>query len=248
MEKICHKILLVTLLFFSSCRTISKQFSTISPAELKIDTTLLKQQEMENFLAPFHMRMDSLMDVVVGISNVPLSKSQPESTMGNFMADAQLFIAQKINPKVSVSVINYGGMRIPYVSPGKITKGKIYEMMPFDNKLTIVEIPGSILIEFCHKMAASKGWPVAGLQFQIQNGKAVDIFVNGQKINPQLIYLTAVSDYIANGGDHCEFLIPCKREYKNVFVRDMLIEYLEDLTVRGEYLNSKIENRIRYAD
>jgi hypothetical protein len=32
----------------------------------------------------------------------------------------------------------------------------MYEMMPFDNMLTIVEIPGTVLQQFCDMMAAAK--------------------------------------------------------------------------------------------
>ena len=199
-------------------------------------------------LQPYKQNMDTVMNVVVGYSEVPLSKAQPECTMGNFMADAQLSLARRTDPATQVSIMNYGGIRLPYISPGTLTKGKIYELMPFDNKLTIVEIPGKVMRQFCDHIAAYGGWPVAGISFVIKNKKATAIKIGNEPLNDQLVYHTAVSDYIANGGDNCDFLGDCKKTYINIFVRDMLIDYLSGLNDKGQKLNVKIEKRITYAE
>src|SRR5690606_36420058 len=124
---------------------------------------------MNQWLLSYRKGMDSSMNIVIGRSSVPLSKAKPECTLGNFMADAQLEKALQYNPHTQVSVLNYGGIRIPYLSPGEITRGKLFELMPFDNKLVIMELPGKVLLELCNHIAAAGGWPVAGLQFQIKN-------------------------------------------------------------------------------
>ena len=100
------------------------------------------------------------MMVIIGHSDIPLTKAQPESTLGNFMADAMLVAGQRIDPDVVAAIGNYGGIRLPYIAPGPITRGKVYELMPFDNTLNIIEIPGAVLQQFCDAMAARKGWPM----------------------------------------------------------------------------------------
>jgi len=245
----CLKLLATgTSLFLLSCTATQKQVTAYHTAFTTIDTTLVRDQRMEQWLQPYRRRMDTAMNVVIGYSEVPLSKAQPECTLGNFMADAQLVLAMRRDPATQVSVMNYGGIRLPYISPGALTKGKMYELMPFDNKLTIVEIPGSILRRFCDHMAAWGGWPVAGITFRIRNKKATDIMVGGKPLHDQLIYHTAVSDYIANGGDNCDFLKDCKRTYINLFVRDMLIDYITELNSQGKKLNVQLEKRISYAE
>lgn len=242
-------IVFLLLLLLSSCFTHRKQLSNFDNSLIRIDTSIHGGSALlDSLIQPYKIKMEAEMDVVIGESAVPLTKAQPECTMGNFMADAQLVIAQKYNPKVSISVMNYGGMRIPYLSPGPIKKGDVYSMMPFDNKLAIVQVPGSVLKQFCNHIAKWKGWPISGIRFQIKDNQATDILVNGEEVNDQLIYWVAVSDYIANGGDECSFLISCKKEVKNVFVRDMLIEYIEDLQLKGEHLHPKLEKRITYAE
>lgn len=198
---------------------------------------------LDTFLDAYRQGKDSVMNVVIGSTAVPLTKTQPESTMGNFMADAQLRYAKGRDAQVAASVLNYGGMRIPYLAPGPVTVGNIYEMMPFDNTLVIAEVPGSTVREMCRLIADKKGWPVAGITFVIANDRSVkDIRIDGRDIHDNIIYKIAISDYLANGGDDCEFFRKCKRKFYNVFIRDILIEYVQE----HKNINPVLTQRISY--
>ena len=199
-------------------------------------------------LAPYKMGVDTQMKVVMGYSDVPLTKSQPESTMGNFVADAQLAAAQLLDPSVVFAAANYGGLRIPYLAPGAITRGNIYELMPFDNFLTIVEMPGRTVQEFCDHMAARKGWPVSGITFTIQDATATDIKINGVPLQESMTYKAAINDYMAEGGDNCDMLRPLRRRKTSVFIRDALFQYLSALKEAGLTLHPSLQNRISYAE
>lgn len=199
-------------------------------------------------LAPYKLGVDTQMQVVIGRTDIPLTKAQPESTLGNFVADATLEAAKKLDTKVIAAVSNYGGIRIPYLAPGLVTRGKMYELMPFDNMLTIIEIPGHILLQFCDAMAVRKGWPVSGLSFAIKDKKAADVMIAGKPVNESLVYKIAVSDYVARGGDNCDFLQPLRKRYTSVFIRDALIDYVAALHKEGKPLHPQLDNRIRYAE
>lgn len=213
-----------------------------------IESSLSADSNLVKMLQPYKTGVDTQMLVVIGRTDIPLTKAQPECTLGNFMADAQMVAAKKIDPKVVASVMNYGGIRLPYIAPGAITRGKIYELMPFDNMLTIVEVPGKVLRQFCSHMAKYRGWPVTGIRYTIKNKDATDIFVNGEPLNDQLVYKVAMSDYIVRGGDNCDFLFPLKRRYTSIFVRDALIEYVQALNHENKPLHPEIESRIQYAE
>lgn len=213
-----------------------------------IDRNAAADSSLSSWLAPYKRGVDTQMQVVIGHTDIPLTKAQPESTLGNFMADAQLVAGRRIDPKVDASVVNYGGIRLTYINPGEITKGRMYELMPFDNMLCIVEIPGTVLKQFCDAMAMRKGWPVAGLTFTIRDKKAENIMVNGNPINDHLVYKIAVNDYTARGGDNCDFLVPLKKKYTSVFLRDALIDYVIALEQQGKPLHPNLEKRIQYAE
>lgn len=213
-----------------------------------IDTNLKSNFEVSQFLASYKTNMDAAMNEVLVYNAAPLSKAQPVSTLGNFVADAQLKYAQKLDAKTVGAVINFGGIRVPYISPGVITKGKVYELMPFDNKLTIVELPGKVLRQLCHHIAAYGGWPIAGITFEIRQKQAENILINGSPVNDQYIYLVSMSDYLVNGGDNCDFLKTCKRKDYNVFVRDILIVTLQEINEKSDSLKIVLDKRIQYAE
>lgn len=189
---------------------------------------------------------DSAKKIVIGIAEVPLSKSQPESTMGNFITDAMLLQAQQLNPKTAIAILNYNSIKKNYLSPGNIAQGHILEMLPFNNKLVLLEISGSLLQEFCNHIAKNKGWPISGISFVIKENKATHILVNGKPINDHLLYLIVIPDYLAYGGNNCDFLIPIKKLRTDIFIRDLLIDHIKHLTSNEQEINATLEQRIVY--
>jgi len=213
-----------------------------------VEKNAAADSSLVRMLAPYKTGVDTQMRVIIGSTDIPLTKAQPECTLGNFMTDAQLEAARRLDPQVVAAVTNYGSLRISYISPGAITRGKMYELMPFDNMLTIVEMPGSVLQQFCDAMAARKGWPVSGLQFVIKDKKAEHVLVDGKPLNGHIVYKIALNDYLARGGDDCGFLAPLRKRYTSIFVRDILIQYVTAQSKENKQLHPVIEKRIVYAE
>jgi 2',3'-cyclic-nucleotide 2'-phosphodiesterase (5'-nucleotidase family) len=242
-------LLLVALLHLLACSPkASLTIAEHREQQYIIAKNYTADSSMSALLAPYKLGVDTQMTVVVGHTDIPLTKAQPESALGNFVADATLAAARKLDAKVVAAVSNYGGIRLPYVAPGPITRGKMYELMPFDNMLTIAEIPGHVLQQFCNAMAERKGWPVSGITFSIKDKKAVDVTVGGEPLNEHLVYKIAISDYIAHGGDNCDFLRPLKKRYTTVFIRDAMMDYVVGLEQEGRALHPQLEKRVRYAE
>lgn len=238
---------LFALLFVLSChRPVYLQEQHHQYYSVRNDT--LVDSVMLGMIRPYKTGVDTQMQLVIGHAAIPLSKAQPESTLGNFMADAQLETARRIDPDVSISVMNYGGIRLPYIASGPLTKGKMYELMPFDNMLTIIDIPGSVLRQFCDHMARAGGWPVTGISFTIKNKKATDILINGVPPEDTMLYKVALSDYIAGGGDHCNFLLPLPRKNTGILIRDAMIVYVMNLSQQDKALHPVLADKIKYAE
>ena len=62
-----------------------------------------------------------------------------------------------------------GGIRLNAVPAGDITRGKIFEMSPFDNIIVLQKLNGKLLQEFLNHISGRGGWPAAGIQWQIKN-------------------------------------------------------------------------------
>jgi len=213
-----------------------------------VDTTAGKEQQYVQMLQPYRKTMDSIMNVPIGVADTILYKSQPEGTLGDFMADAILQAARQQDSHVDAAILNNGGIRLPYMSSGTIAVGKIYELMPFDNQLTIIEIPGDTLIRFCNHMAMAGGWPVSGISYAIKDKKAINILVNGRAIDAAKVYQIATNDYLANGGDYCSFFTQLKRTTTPLLIRDVCIDYVKGLAKQGRHLHPYIDKRVYNAE
>lgn len=190
-------------------------------AALKNDSSVL------GMLKNYRDSVDKNMDEVFAVSKDELLKELPNSTLGNFLADAYLWAAAKhINRPVDVAFMNHGGIRINRISAGKITRRNIFEVMPFDNALVIIEIKGSLLQSYLDFLAADGGGGgVAGLSYQIQDKKAVNVLVGGLPLDPNKSYIMANSDYAVDGGGGFNAFKTMQQNRTNYLQRDAILDY-----------------------
>ena len=185
------------------------------------------------------------MNDVIAVAEINLEKKQPEGTLGNILADAMLAVAkQKYKTAVDASFINYGGIRLPSIPAGDITRGKVFELAPFDNIIVLLKLNGKVLTEFLNHLSLRNGWPVAGASWQIKDKKAINVLINGKPVDETAMYTIATLDYVANGGDDCVMLRNIPQINDGFLFRDAVIEYFGSFTTQGKKINSKIENRI----
>jgi 2',3'-cyclic-nucleotide 2'-phosphodiesterase (5'-nucleotidase family) len=248
MPKMRFIYLFPLLIFIGVTHYSFSQTAIIDFDDYKIDSQTKVDSSIIRMLMPYKDSIQHSMSTVIGFSLKGLTKKQPESALGNFMADGMKFMAEKkINKKIDVAFVNYGGIR-SYLPKGDITVGMIYELMPFDNLIVLQEVKGSVLQQYLDKIAARDGWPVSGIQMGIKDKKAVNIFIGNQPFSKNTTYLVANSDYIANGGDDCEMLRGIDQININYLFRDALIEYVLVMTRQGKSIDITTENRIVYAN
>ncbi len=239
--------LIISFLFsFSSCsytHLVSEGGQYYAIEEVK-----LEEKAIQSTIAPYKSQLEAEMSTVIGICEMTLTKEQPESSLGNWCADAVLAQAQHYTGlSVDFAVLNYGGLRIPSLPKGNISKGKIFELMPFDNMIVVLEMKGSELPQLFEHLAQKGGWPVsAAIRMEIDDEFAVhNLKIEGEKIDPERIYRIATIDYLANGGDKCSFFKKLKRHETGQFMRTAVIEYVEQLTQKGQKIKAIKEGRIR---
>jgi 2',3'-cyclic-nucleotide 2'-phosphodiesterase (5'-nucleotidase family) len=242
---------LVTLFLLSllgACGTTQKPLA-VSFYDYSVGKQQPPDTGMLALLKPYSSKLDATMNTVIGFATGTLNKKQPESGLGNFMADAMKQMAEKkFGIPVDAAFMNDGGIR-SYIPKGNITTGKIYELMPFDNLVVTQEVSGVVLLRFLDKTASDGGWPVSsGVQMGIKDKKAVNVLLNGKPIDPAGKYTIVNSDYVANGGSDCDMLRGIPYRNKGYLLRDALIEYISALTKQGKPLEPIIENRVTHAN
>lgn len=245
--KLYIPLFLLSLLIFS-CNT-TYQPKTVQYKDYKINNTGVANTAITALLKPYADSVNKSMNDVIAICNTDLEKKQPEGTLGNVLADAMLKMGEKkFNTRVDAAFINYGGIRLPGVSAGNITRGKIFEMSPFDNLIILQSLSGKVLQQFADFVAEKGGWPCSGISFTIKNKKAVNIMIGGKPLDENATYTIANNDYVVNGGDDCEVLKKIPQQNKAYIFRDAIFDYFSALTKEGKQVNGKIENRITNAE
>lgn len=242
-------ILTGLFLFFvsTSCNT-TYQSQSLLYKSYRITDTVSKNSSALSLLKPYSDNVNRTMNEVVGIAEISLEKKQPECTLGNFLADAFLVMAQeKYNTKADISLINFGGMRLTQVPKGEVTNGKIFELMPFDNLLILQKVKGDVLQQFLDLIAAKGGWPVAGMTMQIKDKKAVNVMIGGKPLDHNATYTMVNSDFIANGGDNADMLRPIPQITNGYLMRDAIFDYIKKLKSQGKNITANIENRVTNA-
>lgn len=223
--------------------------SSYTAKELLVKSEIDTNNTLYKIILPYKDSLDKKMNVVLCLSDTVLTKSVPESDLGNLMCDLTLIkAADYCQCKVDFTVLNNGGIRLPGLPKGKLTIGKIYELMPFENMIDIMEVDSVVVQSLMDHAAAKGGWQVSGIRYAIKNDKAVNISIRGESLRSGVQYQLAISDYLAQGGDNCTMLAPIPKKILNKTIRDAIIDGLVDMNSRGETVKSVLDQRVRLIE
>lgn len=224
----------------------TRQYAFRDTLNADVDSVIEKQ------IQPYREGMSGQMNQVIATSGIALTKGQPESLLGNFFSDVCFELANEVYytstyTKADFAFFNNGGLRAE-LPKGKITRGNVFELMPFENELVVVSLSGSQVKKIVDYMASKDGVPVSHIQFKIKEKKPVDVVVNGQPFDSTKSYKAVTSDYLANGGDQYFFLAEAKKEYVNLKIRDAIITYLQEQDKKGNTVTASLDRRISYVE
>lgn len=233
-------LLALALVLSISCNRVLVPIEIVS-TKTKIDSTIQSENFfLDSMLTVYSNDMGDLLERKVIISEDQLQKRRPESALGNYMSDAVLWAAKKISKdSVDFAFVNLGGIRNS-LPKGNVTVRNIFELMPFDNQIVILELKGEQFLELLGQIKKIGFEPQAGLAFV--DGHWV---LRGQEVKDTKHYHIAVSDYVASGGDNYQVLTKAiSRVNTGIAIRDCIIAYFDNLNNQGIKLNSKYTGRI----
>ena len=234
------KIALVLFLF--SCNTSYHPGSLHYP-DYPVEAKSVADTTFGKYLKPFRDSMDLVMNEVVGDIAQKMDVKRPVSTLGNFLCDAFIYMAkEKFDPKAEISYLGLGSIRRTYMEAGPVTRGAIFEVMPFDNLMVLITVKGSLLKKFIEDM--EEGGGVGGFTMTIKDKKVINIMVNGKEIDELAEYTIVSSDYYANNPNMAWFYGQAKRKDTKYLIRDAIIDYVRIMTKNGKPLGTQLENRI----
>ena len=147
------------------------------------------------------------MDTVVGRLARPLARkggALASSTAGNLIAD--VFLRRS---GADVAVHNKGGIRTS-LDAGAVTRRDLFELLPFDNTLVVLDVSGAELRETVRRAVEERehsGIEVAGLRVVVADpdaphSKLIAVqLADGTPLDPARRYRVATNSFLAGGGD-----------------------------------------------
>ncbi|MDO7847014.1 5'-nucleotidase C-terminal domain-containing protein [Hymenobacter sp. M29] len=198
-------------------------------------------------IAPYHDKVVAQMTEVLGTAPAGLVKAPGENPLSNFVADLQRVRASKeLKEPVALGVMTNGGLRAGF-APGPVTLGSVFELMPFENELVVLDAPGPV-VQQLFDYAAHIKMAVSGATYTVTfDGMPKDIRIGGQPfdVNDARTYPIAISDYLATGGDNMVFFKSIVPRHTNVLLRTAIADYIRDLTKAGQPVAARIEGRVK---
>jgi len=208
-----------------------------------IDDSIPADPDVEKLLAPYSEKVRAL-SLVIGRLENPLKKEPVGAgSLGNFVTDGIKSYAEKrLGRSVTLAVTNAGGLRKNLISAGELRASDIFELLPFENALMVVEISGANLLKLLPPLVrdAQSG---ARLQYkwndqnrpELISGKLIDEHGHEQEIDPNKTYTIVTIDYLlkVGGGSYAVLKEAKSVTPLNITIRDAMMEYVKSEAARG---------------
>jgi 2',3'-cyclic-nucleotide 2'-phosphodiesterase (5'-nucleotidase family) len=239
---------LLALALVTGCQRAPLQATAHLPATTSqpVGSAIVPDAGAADYIKPYHDKVISEMQQVIGKAPVALGKNPGENPIVNFVADLQRTAASKYfkGEVIELGVMTNGGMRNA-LPAGDITLGNVFELMPFENELLVLDAPGPV-VQQLFDYSAPIGMAVSGASYAVgADKKPQSILIGGQPFDPAKTYRIAISDYLAGGGDHMEFLKAAKLRHTGLLLRTVIIDHIKGLTAAGQSVTAKVEGRVK---
>lgn len=246
-------LVLLGLASLNSCKEEKYNKSNSDHKYIEVKKGLDGVQEIENFIKPYHDTIEIKLNKKLSYTKNELwasrkKTSEPESPLGDLLSDlvyeqANELYSKKFNKEIDFAVLNRGGIRTN-IGVGDITLRQMFEIMPFENTLLVVEVGPSKMNEFLDYMANSDGHPMSQVRIKVKDKKVLDISIKGKPYDKNRSYRIVTTDYLQHGGDKMYFFNdPISIDTLHYKMRDAMIDYFE----KTDTVDVELDGRFSYA-
>jgi 5'-nucleotidase / UDP-sugar diphosphatase len=179
---------------------------------------------------------------VIGTSSVDLVRnSQEESNVGDLIGDAL-----REASRADLAFHNSGGIRTD-IPKGNITQEQIYTLLPFDNRLVVMDLTGDQIKQILEQSATFEHGilQISGMSVTYDLKKPVGsrlakALVDNKTLEPRKTYRVATNDFLAAGGDRFTTF----KEGKNIVYGDVLTDVFIAYLEKHSPVHHELEKRI----
>lgn len=175
--------------------------SRLIPVDARLDSRT--DGTVENILTPYRASIDSICAIKLAKASRELPHRSPE--LVNLISDIVAAEGKALSGrKIDLAIMNKGGIRCG-IPKGAVTRGNVMEMMPFDNRVVVMDISGKDLLAAFDIMASQRGQGVSrsvAATYDPEARRCLSVTIGGEPIDPSATYTLATIDYLAGGGDY----------------------------------------------
>jgi 5'-nucleotidase / UDP-sugar diphosphatase len=196
-----------------------------------------------SWLNSFQPQFQEKMGTLVGNSAARMDNRMVgsfETELGNYVCDV---LKDSLGADAALLPASFFNSAMPN---GVITLGDLFMLMPYDHYGVVVNVTGAELQQVMNEAANNLGKPgfsqVSGVSYDLYGGKAYEVAIGDQKIDPYGRYKLATSDYLATGAlGYATLGTVSDVHYSGRLIRDMVRQHLAS----GQVANAAIYKRIR---
>ena len=246
-------VILITFCFSLSCKQEKGRLSEIKGQQIQIDATQESMDSIDSFVAPFRNRINQVLDSTLAYApqSFLLDDGPHNTSMGNLMADIVLeetrpLFKTRTGNDLDFVVLNYGGVR-SIISAGNVSARNAFEVMPFENYISVVEMSGTAVRELITFLInASRVHPIAGMQIVLdKRGSLESVNINGSPFDETRSYFVATSDYLVQGGASTGFFKDTLATFDTGYLlRNAIIDHFKKV----DTLKASVDDRFIQLD
>ncbi|MDP1830698.1 MAG: 5'-nucleotidase C-terminal domain-containing protein [Geothrix sp.] len=202
-----------------------------------ITAALPEDADIQTVIAPLAAEIKASFDLPLVQAPLGLFRGRrgEENLLGYWVSDVMRQAAQGVvGAPVRFAITNAGGLR-SNLRPGQIQVADIFEMMPFENELVVVELTGAEVIQVVKEGLVRRGGePCSGVKAVVVGSPEAATFIltwdDGSPIDPKATVKVATSDYLYGGGDSIPTLKQGRRPFTTgITLRQMLLDQCANL-------------------
>lgn len=220
---------------------------------LPVDASVPADPAVEKMLAPYSEKVRELSKVIARLEGGLTKKGVGAGSLGNFVTDGMRAQAKaKFGKPVVVAIMNAGGMRKNEIAAGDLRASDIFELLPFENALIVVDVTGDQLAKLLEN-ATRDAQSGARIKFKYNDrdrpefisAKLVDENGKEQEIDPKKIYTIVTIDYLMRlkSGAYAILQEAKSSTPLNITLRDAILNYVNSETAAGRSLRGATDDR-----
>ena len=204
---------------------------------IPVSPDVAKDNRIQHIIDKWNSELQQRLGTVIGSSAIDWNGEREyvrtqETNLGNLVADV---IRSAVDADIAVT--NGGGIRAS-IHAGDIRVADVYNTLPFDNTLVVVEMLGMDILEALEhsvRMVPDQNGgflQVSGITFEVDpnalpGGRIINAKVGENRLAAGKYYTVATNDFLAAGGDGYEtFMNANLVADTGIMLRDVMVDYI----------------------